>query len=1256
MPVQSQSIGTLFVELLLDASGVDRGTAEAKTKISKFGDALDGLAKKVDQTITAAFKAAAVAAAALGTATVLVGATFEKQMSKVAAISGATAEELAALTEEARRIGRETAFSATDAAMGMEALAQAGFTAEQIITATAEAMNLAGASGVSLDTATGLVAATLTQFSLSASEAGRVSDVFAAAAQSSLFTVEDLGVAMRYAGSVGAAFGMSLEETTAAVAQFRNAGLTGEQAGTNFRSMLEALANPTKRAMDELEALGLTVEEVNPALHSFDEIMQSLADSGMNTAQAFSIFGTVSGANVARLTQAWEGAKSATTGYQQTLEGLESANGIAGRTFSTMADNVSGRFEQLTSQVEDLFLTIYDSISGPLKRLVEQLTLRVGVLASAFGSASSDATTAMDAIVDAVLSVVDAFIKLLPYFPMIAAGMLTALVASKGIQYASAAVKLADAFGIDLVAGIGKAITALRAMGVAQAAFTVTGLGLVLAGLAALTAAVVQLGASYMGTADAARKLAGQIEGAEAFAKLGEEEQARIGKLLALTQDEVKARIARGDAVSREERALLSYSAAQAYSATLSGELVELQDRLGQTSTKTASDVLVQAAYLDEQSRAAGTLADRLEYLASQYQDAGFSATVNDAAMGGQIAGVQLFSGVLSKASEELGYTVSSLEELSAIAKTARLQEEQFAATSRNLSNVLADQTAAANEAAAASEGRTDQSAKTQMMVKREAEAEEEAERAAKKEAAAQRDAAKAAGEHALALYDLSVLVDNIVHDKEAEAEAMGLIDELRKSQSFDDEIEAYAKLNASVQTVTDSWGTAYESFTGMGGIYEAPEPGPWEKFGDAVKGVGEGILGAFGKVFDKIKAGIEGLSSSASGAAMSMLSDLSGLGAVTSLGGATDLVGLFTGGADAAAQAAQEARDKAEAAAQARFEQTGTSVRSQVEAGTLTQEEANAILVTARADRDAMMEDAAAAFESASKVGGKEQSAAAAKAVEEAVAAQVAFVKGFVAALPLMLDALIAALPELFTAIAAAIPKIVETVADHIPDLIIALADGLIAMLSNAGEIVAAILTNLPDIIAAIIVKLPEIAIALVLAIGEVVWKLAKNIGKAIGEALLEVVTLGLAKTSFDKGKKGHRKNVFSGIAEVFSFGQANTGFDDGNGSRSAAGIEYVPSTMSTVLEPGEAVLDAATNASRLRGYNYPAPAPQSAPASRSEMPTRIAFEVDGRVLDEVQFDGVRRGSMPKMRATLRRARGGRVGFSRGRFNAWSR
>jgi TP901 family phage tail tape measure protein len=691
------SLGALFVQLLLDDKTFGPDLAKAQKAVEAFGAKLDSVARAVDEKITAAFQATALAVAGIATAATITGAAFEKQMSKVAAVSGATKTELAALTEEARRIGSETMFSATEAAQGMEALAQAGFTPREVITATADAMNLAGAAGMELGAATELVAATLTQFSLTAADAGRVSDVLTQASASSLLTAQDLAVALRYAGAAGAAMGYSLEETTAAVAQFRNMGLTGEQSGTNFRSMLESLANPTEKATGALAELGLKAADVDPTLHSFDEILQTLHDRNLSVAQSFQIFGTVSGANVARLAATWDEAKAKTTGYTQTLRALMSSSGAAAQQFGQMADNVAGRWDQLTSAIEEGMLTVFDMLKGPLSRLLDGLGERVAFLTGLARSSSGEVEEGLNRVVDQVLALVDKLIVLSPYLQTVATLMVAAFVGSKGIQFASAIIGMSSAIGVDLVGAVKSAVTAFMALDAASAAFTVTGIGAIIAGVALLTAAFAKLMAQMQGAVKASRELQGQLAGQAAMKAADEADIAALEKRLKLQQAELQTRLTRGEALSKEEQQIARLSAATAHQMVLDGELLDLGGRLAVASSVSVEDRRDQIRVLEQTRIQAAKTAATLGGLVDQYAEAGVIDAVNDR--------ISAFNGALRRASTITGENVDSLEALKAKQTVAAETAERARKAIEALSAGIVDTQQAANVAKAGVSG-----------------------------------------------------------------------------------------------------------------------------------------------------------------------------------------------------------------------------------------------------------------------------------------------------------------------------------------------------------------------------------------------------------------------------------------------------------------------------------------------------------------------------------------------------------------------
>lgn len=135
--------------------------------------------------------------AALGTAIyagpVRKAAEFEAQMSTVEAISGATADEMKRLSDEAKRMGATTQFTAVEAGKALEYMAMAGWKTDQMLGGLPGIMNLAAASGEDLGQVSDIVTDALTAFNMTADQAGRFADVLAQASSNSNTNVAMMG-------------------------------------------------------------------------------------------------------------------------------------------------------------------------------------------------------------------------------------------------------------------------------------------------------------------------------------------------------------------------------------------------------------------------------------------------------------------------------------------------------------------------------------------------------------------------------------------------------------------------------------------------------------------------------------------------------------------------------------------------------------------------------------------------------------------------------------------------------------------------------------------------------------------------------------------------------------------------------------------------------------------------------------------------------------------------------------------------------
>ena len=375
-------IGQLFIDLVVNDADYGKALKGAERDLKRFGSVASSIGKRIDSVVTKSFKVATAAITAFGAASLKSGAEFEQAITAVGAVANASAEGMGALETEARRLGASTLFTATQAANAMQALGRANLQVNEIIAASGPALMLAGGAGAEMSQATNILAATLAQFSLNASDSSRVTDVFSVALRKSLFDMSSLTEAMKFAGTVGAGFGMTLEETTAAIAQFRNLGLEGSLAGTQFRMMMARAAKPTKKSAEALAELGLEVDAINPEMNSFAEIMRAVGERGMTTSQALQIFGQRSGTAVAAIAKQFA---AGTSDYDEFFDSLNNSVGENEKLYEQMTDTVMGQTKIAISALEELTLTVFDTYRGPLKELLTEIALTLQHVADVVG-------------------------------------------------------------------------------------------------------------------------------------------------------------------------------------------------------------------------------------------------------------------------------------------------------------------------------------------------------------------------------------------------------------------------------------------------------------------------------------------------------------------------------------------------------------------------------------------------------------------------------------------------------------------------------------------------------------------------------------------------------------------------------------------------------------------------------------------------------------------------------------------------------
>lgn len=298
---------------------------------------------------------------AFGVSSLKTAGNFEAAMNRVAAKSQATSEEMRQLNQLAKNLGATTQFSATEAASGLEFLAQAGFNAKQQLQALPGVLNLAAAGNVDLGRASDIATNVLSQFRLTAGDTSKVVDVLAKATISSNTNLEQLADAMNYLGPTAAALGVTLEDAAAVVEIMSNNGLQGSLGTRALGTALTRLTKPTKQMSEVMTALNLEFFDSQGKFIGVEKTIALLENrmQGMTQKQKASTIATLFGAEAFQEFNILLAEGSQKIG--KLSADLQNAGGTAERVAKTNMAGFNGALKDLGSAFEGVQIAIANS-------------------------------------------------------------------------------------------------------------------------------------------------------------------------------------------------------------------------------------------------------------------------------------------------------------------------------------------------------------------------------------------------------------------------------------------------------------------------------------------------------------------------------------------------------------------------------------------------------------------------------------------------------------------------------------------------------------------------------------------------------------------------------------------------------------------------------------------------------------------------------------------------------------------------------
>lgn len=301
------------------------------------------------------------------------GVEFQDVMQQVAAVVGdQTVGSLKILSDAARDVGRNTIVSATEAAKGLQILAQAGFTAQQSAEALPSLIKLSVGGVASIEQSANLLTSTLDAFDVKVERSDEIVNILVATVNKSKSSIDELNTAFNFAGTAAASAGLSVKDLGAIVGVLADNGVRASTQGTAVRQVISGLLEPSQKFKEILKALNIDIADIDPRFHDIVEILNTLRESGFGIAEAFQAFDRRAAAAFNILIQQADGVER----LRNRISGTDAAT----LAFTTRQESLQAQLTISVNKFKDLAITLEEDLLGPATSVVKVFNSLLDVL------------------------------------------------------------------------------------------------------------------------------------------------------------------------------------------------------------------------------------------------------------------------------------------------------------------------------------------------------------------------------------------------------------------------------------------------------------------------------------------------------------------------------------------------------------------------------------------------------------------------------------------------------------------------------------------------------------------------------------------------------------------------------------------------------------------------------------------------------------------------------------------------------------
>lgn len=342
--------------------GVKDSSGESSKNIKSTADAVEALAK------SQAFSVIATGAKELSAALlecVHSAESFETSMAKVATLAGSDATQMA---EEIKTAAVSLGVSSSDLAEAVYQAMSAGVSSADAVEFAANATKLAIGGFTEAATAVDIVTTAINAYGMSVEDTTHIMDALVATQNLGKTTVNELATQMGRVIPTASAYGVSLDQLSAAYAELTAKGVSTRIATTDLNALFNELGD-TSSAVSEIliEKTGYSFSQLMGQGKSLGQVLGILYDSVGRDSAAFQGLWSQSSAATAAFNMASDGGQR----FDDILNQMITSSGLAESNFQMMAETAEMTGKRFETATENLKIAIGDALAPTIDSLKE---------------------------------------------------------------------------------------------------------------------------------------------------------------------------------------------------------------------------------------------------------------------------------------------------------------------------------------------------------------------------------------------------------------------------------------------------------------------------------------------------------------------------------------------------------------------------------------------------------------------------------------------------------------------------------------------------------------------------------------------------------------------------------------------------------------------------------------------------------------------------------------------------------------------